>query len=75
MAFTSTQTVRKMKATNKGLNVRLARRLRALAEMLEKKSRDEFSRAEISIIAKRPRRYNCATPYQCLRQKRNAGLE
>ena len=49
---TPTRTVRKIKATNKGLNLRLARRLRALAEMLEHKNRDEFSRVEISALQK-----------------------
>jgi hypothetical protein len=39
-----------MRATNKGLSVRLAARLRALAEMLEHKKRDEFTREEIAEL-------------------------
>ena len=47
MAHTSLQTLRWMQAKNRGLNQKIAKDLRKLATMLEKKGTGEFIREEI----------------------------
>lgn len=50
MAYTKIQDLRKMRATNKGSNKRLAASLRSVAQWLEKKGPEEFTPREIKLL-------------------------
>ncbi len=50
MAYTALQNVRKSRARNKGGNKRVAKALRSMAAILERKGPKEFSRHEIRMI-------------------------
>jgi hypothetical protein len=50
MAYTLVQQLRKARAHNKGMKKKLARLLRGLASMLDRKGPEEFSRNEIRAI-------------------------
>jgi hypothetical protein len=50
MAYTKIQTLRKMRARNKGLNQKVAKRLRSAAEMLEQIGPEELTRSEIRVL-------------------------
>lgn len=50
MPYTKLQSVRWMRAKNKGQNRKLARRLHDVATLLEQKGPEEFSRAEVTAL-------------------------
>jgi hypothetical protein len=50
MPYTSLQKLRRARAKNKGTNRRMARWLRTLAGMFDKKGPEEFSRKEIEAV-------------------------
>ncbi|HVA17189.1 MAG TPA: hypothetical protein VMV59_05685 [Candidatus Dormibacteraeota bacterium] len=50
MAYTTLQKLRKMRATNKGSNRRLAASLRRLAGRLERKGPEELTRQEVNAL-------------------------
>ena len=49
MAYTPLQTLRKGRATNKGLNQKLAKLLRDTAMLLERKGPEDFTQNEIRV--------------------------
>lgn len=52
MAYTSLQTLRKARAVGKDVNKMLARALRELASMLDRKGAEEFSKDEVRDLSK-----------------------
>lgn len=52
MAYTSLQTIRKARAVGKGVNKMLARAMRELASMLDRKGTGEFSKDEVRDLSK-----------------------
>jgi hypothetical protein len=50
MAYTPIQTLRKARATNKGLNRKLAKTMRDTAALLERKGPDEFTQTEVRAL-------------------------
>jgi hypothetical protein len=50
MAYTTLQQLRRARAKNKGVNRRLARALRKLADILDRKASGEFSKLESRIL-------------------------